>query len=159
MGLEMADKIEMSKNLEELMNVMKVDLPGLSCSRLEDVIRQAGSLNITRQLSVYEIEFTVLQEEQATNKSQVERLKIDLEEKTKELSDAKAEIANLQLRLRNEFSQVTARHIENNNRRQQNSSSEDTLYKVIAAVEKLSTQVPEEFREKLEDIAKLGKES
>jgi len=157
--LEMADKIEMSKNLEELMNVMKVELPGLSCSRLEDVIRQAGSLNITRQLSVYEIEFTVLQEEQATNKSQVERLKIDLEEKTKELSDAKAEIANLQLRLRNEFSQVTARHIENNNRRQQNSSSEDTLYKVIAAVEKLSTQVPEEFREKLEDIAKLGKES
>ena len=46
--LEMADKIEKSRNLEELMNVMKVDLPGLSCSRLEDVIRQAGSLNITR---------------------------------------------------------------------------------------------------------------
>jgi len=157
--LEMADKIEKSRNLEELMNVMKVDLPGLSCSRLEDVIRQAGSLNITRQLGVYEIEFTVLQEEQATNKSQVDRLKIDLEEKTKELSDARAEIASLQLRLRNELAEVNARHIDNNNRKQQNSSSEDTLYKVIAAVEALSTQVPDEIREKLEDIAKLGKES
>jgi len=141
------------------MNVMKVDLPGLSCSRLEDVIRQAGSLNITRQLGVYEIEFTVLQEEQASNKSQVDRLKIDLEEKTKELSDARAEIASLQLRLRNELAEVNARHIDNNNRKQQNSSSEDTLYKVIAAVEALSTQVPDEIREKLEDIAKLGKES
>jgi len=48
---------------------------------------------------------------------------------------------------------------DNNNRKQQNSSSEDTLYKVIAAVEALSTQVPDEIREKLEDIAKLGKES
>ena len=65
---------------------------------------------IIRQLGVYEIEFTVLQEEQATNKSQVDRLKIDLEEKTKELSDARAEIASLQLRLRKELAEVNARH-------------------------------------------------
>lgn len=75
------------------------------------------------------------------------------------MSDARAEIASLQLRLRNELAEVNARHIDNNNRKQQNSSSEDTLYKVIAAVEALSTQVPDEIREKLEDIAKLGKES
>ena len=57
--LEMADKIEKSRNLEELMNVMKVDLPGLSCSRLEDVIRQAGSLNITRLVFVYMLDVII----------------------------------------------------------------------------------------------------
>ena len=40
----------------------------------------------------------------------MDRLKIDLEEKTKELSDARAEIASLQLRLRNELAEVNARH-------------------------------------------------
>ena len=40
----------------------------------------------------------------------MERLKIDLEEKSKELSDARAEIASLQLRLRNELAEVNARH-------------------------------------------------
>ena len=58
--------------------VMKEGLPSLAHSRLEDVIRQAGSLNISRlviiagesdvcniygvcrQLETYEVEFTVL---------------------------------------------------------------------------------------------------
>ena len=59
--LEMAESIMNCRNLEELMMIMKTTLPALESSRLEDVIRQAGSLNITRQLEVYEIEFTVLQ--------------------------------------------------------------------------------------------------
>ena len=37
-------------NLEELMMVMKEGLPNLTHSRLEDVIRQAGSLNISRSV-------------------------------------------------------------------------------------------------------------
>ena len=78
-------------NLEELMVVMKEGLPSLAHSRLEDVIRQAGSLNISRsviiagesdvfnihgvcrQLETYEVEFIVLQEEQSLSKSEVER--------------------------------------------------------------------------------------
>ena len=39
-----------AQNLEELMMVMKEGLPSLANSRLEDVIRQAGSLNISRSL-------------------------------------------------------------------------------------------------------------
>ena len=76
-------------NLEELMMVMKERLPSLAHSRLEDVIRQAGSLNISRsviiagesevcnidgvcrQLETYEVDFTVLQEEQSFSKSGV----------------------------------------------------------------------------------------
>ena len=39
-------------NLEELMLVMKEGLPSLPHSRLEDVISQAGSLNISRSVAI-----------------------------------------------------------------------------------------------------------
>ena len=45
---EAGPRILAASNLEELMMVMKEELPSLPHSRLEDVIRQAGSLNITR---------------------------------------------------------------------------------------------------------------
>lgn len=59
-------------NLEDVMNVIKTDLPGLPAERLEDVIKQANGLNISRQLRTYEVEYHVMQEElsvQATNKA------------------------------------------------------------------------------------------
>ena len=66
--LELAPSISRSSNLEELMTVMKEELPSLSSSRLEDVLAQAASLNVSRQLGVYEIEFAVLQEEQSNTR-------------------------------------------------------------------------------------------
>ena len=51
------------------MTTMKTELPSLSQSRLEDVLTQAASLNVSRQLGVYEIEFSVLQEEQSNTRS------------------------------------------------------------------------------------------
>ena len=38
--LETADRVLAATSLEELMTVMKVELPGLSADRLEDVISQ-----------------------------------------------------------------------------------------------------------------------
>ena len=70
---------------------------------------------------------------------------------------AKAEIISLKQRLRQ--SEAMVRSIDNNNRGQVNSSSEDTVFKMVAEVEALSTQVPEELRIKLEAIVKIGKES
>ena len=66
--LELAPSICACSNLEELMTTMKVELPSLSFHRLEDVLDQAASLNVSRQLGVYEIEFTVLQEEQSNTR-------------------------------------------------------------------------------------------
>ena len=70
---------------------------------------------------------------------------------------AKAEIISLKQRLRQ--SEAMVRSIDNNNRGQVNSSSEDTVFKMVAEVEALSTQVPEDLRIKLEAIVKIGKES
>merc|ERR1719481_2288334 len=39
-----------AENLEELMNVLKNSLPNLPPRKLEDVIQQAASLNVSRQL-------------------------------------------------------------------------------------------------------------
>merc|ERR1740123_2186110 len=81
------------------MMVMKEGLPSLPHSRLEDVISQAGSLNISRQLETYEVEFTVLQEEQSCIQSEVARLRSDLEARESELREARAEVTSLQQRM------------------------------------------------------------
>ena len=49
---EAAPLILAAHNLEELMMVMKEGLPSLPHSRLEDVISQAGSLNISRSVAI-----------------------------------------------------------------------------------------------------------
>ena len=48
---EAGPQILAAHNLEELMMVMKEGLPSLPNSRLEDVISQAGSLNIARSVT------------------------------------------------------------------------------------------------------------
>ena len=63
------------ESLEELMTVLKTSLPGLSAAKLEDVVVQAASLSVGRQLHTYRVEYTVLQEEEASKKSGVERAK------------------------------------------------------------------------------------
>ena len=94
-----------------------------------------------RQLSVYEIEFSVLQEEQTNTKGQTEKLKCDIEAKDRELETARAEIARLKARL--DQNEAIVRQVNNNNKPQ---SCEDVLFKVVAAVEALSTEVPEDIR-------------
>ena len=61
-------------------------------------------------MEVYEIEFTVLQEEQSCNKSEVERMRGDLETREAELREARAEVTRLQERL--EAGAVNNNHIE-----------------------------------------------
>lgn len=122
------------------------------------MIRQASSLNINRQLSVYEIEFSVLQEEQTSIKCQTDQLKCDIESKERDLEAARAEILSLKQRLHQ--TEAMVRQMDNNNKTTKHQSScEDVLFKVVAAVEALSTQVPEDIGHKLEEIAKIGKDS
>jgi len=144
---------------------MKVELPSLSFHRLEDVLAQAASLNVSRQLGVYEIEFTVLQEEQSNTRSEVGRLTQALEQRTRETEDLRKELGVKDLKIQNlkvllEQSEAQLRHRDNNNPRSLGQeTSEDTLYKVVAAVEALSTQVPDDIKCRLEDIASIGKQS
>jgi len=56
-------------SMEEVMNIFKNDLPSLPRESLEDVITQANSLNVSRQLKVYEVEYSVIQEEMSLNES------------------------------------------------------------------------------------------
>ena len=139
-------------NLEELMMVMKEGLPSLAHSRLEDVIRQAGSLNISRsvirqatglhfygvcrQLETYEVEFTVLQEEQSLNKSEVERLRSDLETREAELREARADLTSLreQLEVRERLTGSS-------------SEAEERMVRMVASLEQLRLEdISEEMR-------------
>ena len=97
-----------------------------------------------RQLSVYEIEFSVLQEEQTNIKCQTDQLKCDIESKERDLEAARAEIVSLKQRLHQ--TEAMVRQLDNNNKPTKHQSScEDVLFKVVAAVEALSTQVPEDI--------------
>merc|ERR1719391_75118 len=58
-----------SDSLEEVMTIIKTDLPNLPRESLEDVIRQAASLNVARQLKTYEVEYSVIQEELSLDES------------------------------------------------------------------------------------------
>ena len=156
---EAGSQILAAHNLEELMMVMKEGLPSLPHSRLEDVISQAGSLNIARsvtfrnwnlefrreqymyswiyrQLETYEVEFTVLQEEQSLNKSEVERLRSDLEAREAELREVRGELTGLRERLE-------VRERLNNN----SSEAEERVVRMVTALEQLRVEdISEEMR-------------
>ena len=154
---EAGPQILAAHNLEELMMVMKEGLPSLPHSRLEDVISQAGSLNIARsvtfrswnldfrriiyswiyrQLETYEVEFTVLQEEQSLNKSEVERLRSDLEAREAELREARGELTGLRERLE-------VRERLNNS----SSEAEDRVVRMVTALEQLRMEdISDEMR-------------
>ena len=165
---EAGPQILAAHNLEELMMVMKEGLPSLPHSRLEDVISQAGSLNIARsvtfrswnldfrriiyswiyrQLETYEVEFTVLQEEQSLNKSEVERLRSDLEAREAELREVRGEITGLRERLE-------VRERLNNN----SSEAEDRVVRMVTALEQLRVEdISDEMRSVILNIEILMK--
>ena len=51
--VECEQELLAAENLEDLMTVIKVTLPGLSANKLNDVVRQAASLSVGRQLHTY----------------------------------------------------------------------------------------------------------
>ena len=165
---EAGPQILAAHNLEELMMVMKEGLPSLPHSRLEDVISQAGSLNIARsvtfrswnldfrriiyswiyrQLETYEVEFTVLQEEQSLNKSEVERLRSDLEAREADLREVRGELTGLRERLE-------VRERLNNN----SSEAEDRVVRMVTALEQLRVEdISDEMRSVILNIEILMK--
>ena len=89
-----------------------------------------------RQLETYEVEFTVLQEEQSLNKSEVERLRSDLEAREAELREARCELTGLRERLE-------GRERLNNN----SSEAEERVVRMVTALEQLRVEdISEEMR-------------
>jgi len=168
--VECADKITACTSLEELMTVLKVSLPSLEPMRLEDVIRQAASLNITRQLHTYEVEYQVLQEEQSTSRNQAQRTKEMLEEKDKEIQKKDCLIANRDKTIVSLTQQVAekdgiiaqlreelaVKDASNNNDVE---NSGDKLNRVIKLLEEMKQDAPEEFRSQLESVLEIGRRS
>ena len=93
-------------------------------------------LHICRQLETYEVEFTVLQEEQSLNKSEVERLQSDLEAREAELREVRGELTGLRERLE-------VRERLNNN----SSEAEERVVRMVTALEQLRVEdISEEMR-------------
>ena len=88
-----------------------------------------SSINLFyRQLETYEVEFTVLQEEQSCNQSEVARLRSDLDAKEAELREARAEVTGLRQRM-----EVT--------------EAEERLVRMVTALEQLRVEdISEEMR-------------
>ena len=74
------------------MNVLKTSLPSLPADKLEDVVKQAASLSIGRQLHTYQVEYQVLQEEEASKKSSAERAKEQSENLAKEVDELRNKV-------------------------------------------------------------------
>ena len=156
--VECEKQITACTSLEELMTVLKVSLPSLEPSRLEDVIRQAASLNITRQLHTYEVEYQVLQEEQSSSRNQAEKAKEMLEVKEKEIANKDCLIANRDKtivsltkqvaekdRLIAQFrEQLEERDMSNNNGGEDKEN--DKLNRVLSLVKQIKQEAPVEFR-------------
>lgn len=169
--VECEKQITACTSLEELMTVLKVSLPSLEPSRLEDVIRQAASLNITRQLHTYEVEYQVLQEEQSSSRNQAEKAKEMLEVKEKAIANKDCLIANRDKtivsltkqvaekdRLIAQFrEQLEERDMSNNNGGEDKEN--DKLNRVLSLVEQIKQEAPVEFRSKLDSVLNVGRES
>jgi len=90
--VECEEELLACENLEELMNVLKTSLPSLPATKLEDVVKQAASLSIGRQLHTYQVEYQVLQEEEASKRSSAERAKEQSEGLAKEVAELRSKV-------------------------------------------------------------------
>ena len=72
-------------SFEEVVNVLRQSLPLLEPKRLDDVIRRAIGLNLSKQLHSYEVEYKVLQEEHRKNRNDIERLETIIDTKSNEI--------------------------------------------------------------------------
>jgi len=103
---ECKEELLACESLEELMHVLKMSLPSLPASKLEDVVKQAASLSIGRQLHTYHVEYHVLQEEEASKKSFAERAKEQSEAlatEVTELRDRMKEVEAREVKLKQEL--------------------------------------------------------
>jgi len=167
--VELEEMILASTSLEELMNVLKISLPSLEPKRLEDVIRQAASLNINRQLHIYEVEYQVLQEEQSTSRNEVEKLKKIIDVKDSELVQKESLISNRDKTILSLTQQVAEKvaiikHLEIqleivNDKLNNNGGLEDKLNRVLQLVEELKVDASENFRVKLDAVLECGRSS
>jgi len=168
--VECEEQITACTSLEEVMTVLKVSLPALEPNRLEDVVRQAASLNISRQLHTYEVEYQVLQEEQSSSRSQAQKAKEMLEAKEKEIVSKDNQIANRDRTIVTLTQQVAEKDriiaqlkeqlVQRNNTNNNGvDGGEDNLNRVLSLVEEIKQDAPEEFRTKLDSVLSVGRKS
>ena len=103
---ECKEELLACESLEELMHVLKMSLPSLPASKLEDVVKQAASLSIGRQLHTYHVEYHELQEEEASKKSFAELAKEQSEAlatEVTELRDRMKEVEAREVKLKQEL--------------------------------------------------------
>jgi len=143
--VECEDELLACENLEELMNVLKTSLPNLPASKLEDVVKQAASLSIGRQLHTYQVEYQVLQEEEASKKSSAERAKEQSEALAKQVEELRSKVkegeereARLQQELEQEKKKAMAAALR-----------EEKLQQLLATVK---GQLSEESRAEIEAV-------
>lgn len=88
-------------SFEEIMNYLKLRLPAIDKILLEKVMKQVVTIDITKQLNEYLVEYQVLQEELASVQPQVEALH-KMEAQNKTLTEQnKALMAQLEITLTN----------------------------------------------------------
>ena len=80
-------------SFEEVVTVLGKSLPLLEPKRLDDVIRRAIGLNLSKQLHSYEVEYKVLQEEHRKNRNDIERLETIIDTKSNEIMKKENELA------------------------------------------------------------------
>ncbi|XP_055716337.1 TBC1 domain family member 4 isoform X3 [Phlebotomus papatasi] len=101
------DELLKRDNFEDIMDYMKNTVPQMDYDKIDQVMRRTFSMDVSRQLSEYQVEYHVLQEEITTQNQHIETLN-----RTKE--------ANLELETQLQIAQSTISQLEKSKFTQQN---------------------------------------
>lgn len=69
-------EVELMKrdNFEDIMNYMKGTIPNIDAITMEKIMRDAFTMDVKKQMSEYQVEYNVLQEEISTSQRYMESL-------------------------------------------------------------------------------------
>lgn len=158
--VEHANSLMECESLEELMDVIKHKLPEMPEERMEDVIKQAAGLNISRQLRTYEVEYHVLQEELAAQASAkaatIDCLTVANAKMKSENSELLDEIKSKNFKICQLETEVTAASQLQQQAQQQEQLTKKKLQQTMQLLEQLkpllTSEAPDNIRMKLIEI-------
>lgn len=68
------DELLKRDNFEDIMNYMKTTMPDIDASTMDKIMKDVFTMDITKQLIEYQVEYNVLQEEISTSQHYMETL-------------------------------------------------------------------------------------
>lgn len=68
------DELMKRDNFEDIMNYMKTTMPDIDASTMDKIMKDVFTMDITKQLIEYQVEYNVLQEEISTSQHYMETL-------------------------------------------------------------------------------------